>query len=291
MSNSFDKYQKKRLQTSYLSVVISISLVLFLLGTLGYIVLKTNNVSEYFKEKVVMTVFLKDRIKKHDLEVFVAELKKEPHVKSTRYISKKVAAKKYSKEIGEDFVEFLGENPLKNAVDIHFKSDYVNEESMVKMKKKLLKRSIIYEITYDKSLVKFLTKNIQRVSFWLLILSAIFTLISVILINSSIRLSVYSKRFDIKTMQMVGATKKFIRKPFIIKSIQLGIISAVIAIIIIVLLITYLNQLFPTLNLLKGYKELTILLVGILLMGILISWISTFFATQRFLNLRTEELY
>lgn len=291
MSNSFDKYQKKRLQTSYLSVVISISLVLFLLGTLGYIVLKTNNVSEYFKEKVVMTVFLKDRIKKHDLEVFVAELKKEPHVKSTRYISKKVAAKKYSKEIGENFVEFLGENPLKNAVDIHFKSDYVSEESMVKMKKKLLKRSIIYEITYDKSLVKFLTKNIQRVSFWLLILSAIFTLISVILINSSIRLSVYSKRFDIKTMQMVGATKKFIRKPFIIKSIQLGIISAVIAIIIIVLLITYLNQLFPTLNLLKGYKELTILLVGILLMGILISWISTFFATQRFLNLRTEELY
>lgn len=291
MSNSFDKYQKKRLQTSYLSVVVSISLVLFLLGTLGYIILKTNNLSEYFKEKVVMTVFLKDRIKKHDLEVFVAELKKEPHVKSTRYISKKVAAKKYSKEIGEDFVEFLGENPLKNAIDIHFTSDYVNEESMAKMEKKLLKRSIIYEITYDKSLVKFLTKNIQRVSFWLLILSAIFTLISVILINSSIRLSVYSKRFDIKTMQMVGATKKFIRKPFIIKSIQLGIISSVIAILIIVLLIMYLNQLFPALGLLSGYKELTILLIGILVIGILISWISTFFATQRFLNLRTEELY
>lgn len=291
MSKSFDKYQKRRLQTSYFSMVVSISLVLFLVGLLGYTLLKAKELSVYFKEKMVMTAFLNNNIKKHDLEVFVAELKKDPYVKATRYVSKKTAAKEYSKEIGEDFVNFLGMNPLKNAVDIHLNSQYVDEESMQKMEKKLMSRSIIYEVAYDKSLINSLTENIRRFTLGLLIFSGVFAFIAVLLINNSIRLSIYAKRFDIKNMQMAGATKGFIQRPFIFKSIRLGALGAVIAILVIALLLLYIHQLFPQLHLFSNYVNMCILGVGILGLGVFISWISTFFATQKFLNLRTEELY
>ncbi|VAW26545.1 Cell-division-associated, ABC-transporter-like signaling protein FtsX, partial [hydrothermal vent metagenome] len=231
MDKSFEKYQKRRLQSSYLSVIISISLVLFLIGVLGLFVIKAKSITEHFKEKVTMTIFLNDNAKKKDVEILKAELKKAAYAKSVTYISKKEAAKKYSEEIGEDFIKFLGNNPLKNAIDISLKSAFVTPEKMAEIEKKLLVRSIIAEVVYDKPLIELLTKNITRLSFWMLLFSGVFTLIAVVLINSSIRLSVYSKRFTIKTMQMVGATKGFIRIPFIWKSIQLGVLGAVISIL------------------------------------------------------------
>ena len=162
---------------------------------------------------------------------------------------------------------------------------------MAEIEKQLQNRSIVAEISYDKPLIELLTKNISRLSFWMLLFSALFTLIAVVLINSSIRLSVYSKRFTLKTMQMVGATKSFIRKPFIWKSIQLGILGALVSIAGLVAFIIYVNNTIPELELLGDYKILGVLFVGIIGLGILITWISTFFATQRFLNLRTDELY
>ena len=291
MSKSFEKYQKRRLRSSYLSVIISIGLVLFLLGLLGFIVLKTNSISKHFKEKVVLTVFLNDNAKNKDVEILQAELKKADYTKSVTYISKKEAAEKYSQDIGEDFLEFLGENPLKNAIDISLKSEFVVPEKMAEIEKQLEIRSIVSEITYDKPLIELLTKNINRLSFWMLIFSALFTLIAVVLINNSIRLSVYSKRFTIKTMQMVGATKRFIRGPFIWKSVQLGMLGSIVAIIGLIVFILYLNKTIPELELLSNYKILGVLFVVIFFVGILISYLSTFFATQRFLNLRTDELY
>lgn len=291
MDKSFEKYQKRRLQSSYLSVIISISLVLFLLGVLGLFVIKAKSITEYFKEKVTMTVFLNDNATKNDVEILKAELKKAAYTKSVIYISKKEAAQKYSEEIGEDFIKFLGDNPLKNAIDLSLKSAFVTPEKMAEIEKKLLNRSIIAEVSYDKPLIELLTKNITRLSFWMLIFSGVFTLIAVVLINSSIRLSVYSKRFTIKTMQMVGATKGFIRTPFIWKSVQLGILGAVVSILGIVAFILYINKTIPELEMLSDYEMLGILFIAIIVLGVLITGVSTFFATQRFLNLRTDELY
>ncbi len=272
-------------------MIISISLVLFLIGVLGLFVIKAKSITEHFKEKVTMTIFLNDNAKKKDVEILKAELKKAAYAKSVTYISKKEAAKKYSEEIGEDFIKFLGDNPLKNAIDISLKSAFVTPEKMAEIEKKLLIRSIITEVAYDKPLIELLTKNITRISFWMLLFSGVFTLIAVVLINSSIRLSVYSKRFTIKTMQMVGATKGFIRIPFIWKSIQLGVLGAVISILGLVAFILYINKTIPELEMLSNYEMLGILFIAIIVLGILITWISTFFATQRFLNLRTDELY
>ena len=291
MNTSFEKYQKRRLRSSYFSVIISIALVLFLVGIFGLIVIKTNSITEHFKEKVAITIFLNDNAKNSDVEILQAELKKAEYTKSVTYISKKEAAQKYTKEIGEDFVEFLGDNPLKNSIDILLKSEFVTPEKMAEIEKNLLNRSIVAEVIFDKPLIELLTKNINRLSFWMLLFSGVFTLIAIVLINSSIRLSVYSKRFTIKTMQMVGATKGFIRVPFIWKSIQLGVLGALVSIAGLIAFILYLEKTIPELDMLSNYKILGLLFAAIIGLGILITWISTFFATQRFLNLRTDELY
>ncbi len=284
-------YPKRRLRTTYISVIVSISLVLFLVGILGVILINTRNASNYVKEKVVVSIFLKDTADKKEKDAFIKTLKEKSYTKTTTFITKSEAAKTYSKEIGEDFVTFLGTNPLKDAVDLSLNSDYVSHESIQKIVSELEKENTVYEVVYDQSIVKLLNNNIQKVGLWLVIFGAIFTLISVILINNSIRLSIYAKRFDIKTMQMVGATKRFIRRPFILKSIQLGIIGALVALIAISLLLIYIQQHIPTIDIFTNYMELGILAIFIILLGIFISWISTFLATQRLLGVRTEELY
>lgn len=291
MSKSFEKYQKRRLRSSYASVVISVALVLFLLGVLGLLIVKTKTVSDHFKEQVAITVFLKDSAKEKTIKSLLATIEKEAFVKSVQYVSKAAAAKQYSEDIGEDFIEYLGGNPLKNAIDIYLKSDFVTPEKMTEIETDLAKNKVVFEVSYDKPLIDLLTKNIQRISFWILIFSAVFTLIAVVLINSAIRLSVYSKRFTIKTMQMVGATKGFIRKPFIWQGVKLGVIGALVAIIGVLGVILYLDKNIPELQLLSDKGLIGVLFGVIMLIGMGITFISTFVATQRFLNLRTEELY
>lgn len=265
--------------------------MLFLVGLFGLIVIKTNSISKHFKEQVAISVFLKDNAKKSDIEILQAELKKADYTKTVTYVSKDKAAEKYSEDLGENFLEFLGENPLKNAIDVTLKSEFVAPEKMTEIEKNMSIRSIVDEVVFDKPLIEILTKNINRLSFWMLLFSGILTIIAVVLINSSIRLSVYSKRFTLKTMQMVGATKRFIRIPFIWISIKLGILGALVAIVALAGFIFYINKTIPELDLLTDYTLIAILGAGIILLGILITWLSTFFATKRFLNLRTEELY
>jgi len=291
MSTSFDSYQKRRLQSSYFSVVISISLVLFMVGILGLILLKSTKVANHVKEKVAMTLFLKDEVTKKNRDSLQSSLQKEPFTKKIIYVSKKQAAKAYSKDIGEDFLKFLGTNPLKNGIDIYLKAAFVTPEKMETLEKKFRKNTFIADVSYDKPLIKLLTENIQRIGFWLLVLSGFFGFVAMILINSSIRLSVYSKRFNIKTMQMVGATKSFIRKPFIWRSIRLGMLGALISLAGLATVIYYIDQRIPSLELIKDYYTLGYLVGGILGIAFIITWLSTFFATQRFLNLQTDELY
>jgi cell division transport system permease protein len=291
MSSKFDSYQKRRLKSSYFSVVISIALVLFMVGVLGLVVLKSTLVANRVKEKVAITLFLKDDVSpknRNDLKAFI---QKEAFTKRIVYTSKEKAAKIYSKEIGEDFLNFLGKNPLKNALDIYLKADFVTPIKMEQLEKRFSKNAFVAAVSYDKLLIDLLTKNIQRISFWLLIVSGFFGLVAMILINSSIRLSVYSKRFNIKTMQMVGATKSFIRKPFIWRSIKLGMIGALLALIGLSFFIYYLDLHAPSLELIKDYVTLSYLVGGVLISAFIITWLSTFLATQRFLNLQTDELY
>jgi cell division transport system permease protein len=291
MSKSFDKYQKRRLRSSYFSVVVSISLVLFMIGVLGLILLKSTSVANHVKEKTAMTLFLKDNVTSKNIKDLRASLAKEEFTKKIFYISKAQAAKSHSKDLGEDFVQFLGENPLKNGIDIYLKAEFVTPEKMAEIEKRFQKNAFILEVIYDKPLIHFLTKNIQKMSFWLLVISAFFALISILLINSALRLSVYSKRFNIKTMQMVGATKGFIRKPFLFQGIKLGMIGSIISLIGLGAVIYYTNKYIPALQLLSDYALLSYLFGGVLIIAFLITWLSTYFATQRFLNLQTDELY
>ncbi len=291
MSTSFEKYQRRRLISSYFSVVISIALVLFLLGMLGLLVLNTKKVADHFKEQIALTVYLKDTAKEVEIEQLKKSLAMADYTKSTTYVSKEEAAEAHSKEIGEDFMEFLGYNPLQNSIDVYMNADFVSGEQVDEIAADLTSKNFVEEVIYDKPLIALLNENVKKISFWVLIASGVFTFIAVLLINSSIRLSVYSKRFIIKTMQMVGATKGFIRRPFIWQSVKLGIIGAIIALIGMAGALYYLNNSFPQLSLTSDVKLLAALFIGVFVMGILITWLSTFFATSRFLNLKTDELY
>ncbi|MGB5243118.1 MAG: permease-like cell division protein FtsX [Lutimonas sp.] len=291
MSESFEKYQKRRLRSSYFSVIISIALVLFLLGLIGLLLLQTKKISDYFKEQAAITLFIKNEVKKESIAKLQASIDAEPFTKSSKFVSKEEAAQIYKEENGEDFMNFLGYNPLQNSIDIHLKADYVSPEKMLEIEDLYKKNALISEVSYDKPLIEMLTKNVKKISIIILIFSALATLIVIVLINSSIRLSIYSKRFTIKTMQMVGATKRFIRRPFIWQTVKLGIIGSIIAMSALAAVIFYFDKYFPQFELIKEEIKLGALFGGIFLLGILITWISTFFATQRFLNLRTDELY
>lgn len=291
MSKKFDSYQKRRLQSSYISVVISIALVLFMVGVLSLIVLKSTKVANFVKEKVAISLFIKDNVTQKQIKLFRESLLEEKFTKKAVYVSKAQAAKRFSEQIGEDFLAFLGENPLKNVIDIYLKADYVTPEKVAEIEQRFQKNAFVADVSYDKPLINLLTKNIKRISFWLLVVSAFFALIAIILINSSIRLSIYSKRFNIKTMQMVGATKRFIRKPFIYRSLKLGFIGAIIALIGIGLIIYYLDKYIPSLLLLEDYVTLAYIGGIVIISSLFITWISTYFATQRFLNLQTDQLY
>lgn len=291
MISKFDKFQQRRLISSYFSVVLSVFLVLFLLGILGLFIINSKKLSDDFKEEIAMTVFFKNEASDSTLQAFGEDLKRSDFARSHVYVTKEEAAKQHKDVIGEDFMEFLGVNPLQNSYDIHLKADYVTNDSIVKVERELRKNEMISDIVYDKQLVNLVNDNIQRVSLYMLIASGILALVAVLLINSSMRLSIHSNRFIIKTMQMVGATKSFIRKPFIWRSIKLGIIGAVLAVLALLAVLFYVNDRFPNLGLIEDPLMIAAVLLAVIFTGILITWISTFIATQRFLNLRTDDLY
>ncbi|WP_426483701.1 cell division protein FtsX [Flavobacterium sp. 2] len=291
MSSNFDKFQKRRLISSYFSVVLSVFLVLFLLGVLGLFIINSKKLANDFKEKIAMTVFFKNEANDSVIKAFNADLKRAPFAKSFVYVSKEKAAKEHTDIIGEDFLTFLGENPLLNSYDIHLKADYVERDSISKIESKLRQNTMIEDIVYDKQLINLVNDNIKKVSMWILIISGFLAVIAVLLINSSLRLSIHSNRFIIKTMQMVGATKSFIRKPFVMRSVKLGMLGAALAIVALIALLIYVETNFPGLGILEDKALIGLVLLAVFGLGVLITWVSTHFATQRFLNLRTDDLY
>ena len=291
MATSFERYQKRRLISSYFSVVLSISLVLFLLGLLGLFLINSNQLSRYFKEQIPISIYLKDSAKEVEIDQLRQSLEMADYTKSATYVSKEEAAEQHIETIGEDYLEFLGYNPLQNSIDVELLAEFVSSAQLKDIANEISAKDFVAEVEYDELLVELFDKNIKVITFYILVFSGIFLVIAVLLINSSIRLSVYAKRFTIKTMQMVGATKAFIRRPFIWKSMRLGLIGAIIATIGVGAILYLLDQAWPQLGLLSDKMLLGGLFLFIVLMAVIITWVSTYFATQRFLNLRTDELY
>ena len=291
MASSFDKFQKRRLISSYFSVVLSVFLVLFLLGLLGLFIINSKRLSDNFKEDIVMTVFFKSEANDTIFKAFETEMKSGKYAKDFNFVSKEKAAKEHEKTLGENFTEFLGANPLYNSYDIHLKADYVTNVGFSRMESEIRKNPMVADVVYDKQLITLVNDNVKKISMWVLIISGIFAFISILLINSSLRLSIYANRFIIKTMQMVGATKAFIRKPFVTRSIILGVIGSVLAILALIGVLVYVSTNYPALDIFKDQLLTVLVLLGVLVLGVLITWIGTHFATQRFLNLRTDDLY
>ena len=291
MARSIDSFNKRRLLTSYFSVIVSITLVLFLLGFFGFLVFSTKKLANHFKEQVTVTILIKDEAKSADIAQLQKTLSVASFVKSLQFISKDKAAETFSKDIGEDFVSFIGTNPLQNVIDLSFNADYAEPDRMAEIKRELEQNSFVSEVVYDQSLVALIHENVNRIGLITLVFSALFSFVSVLLINASIRLSIYSKRFIIKTMQLVGATRSFIRRPFIRTNVRLGILSAFLAILLFYGALLAIVKSYPEFSILLDNTILCIVFIGILAMGILISWLSTYFATQRFLNLNTNDLY
>lgn len=263
----------------------------FLLGTLGLFVINSKRISDNFKEDIVMTIFLRNEANDSIIKAFDEELRLASFAKNYVYVSKEKAAEQHKKVIGEDFMQFLGVNPLQNSFDVHVKADYVTNDSFKKIATRLRKNEMIADVVYDQQLVTLVNDNVKTISMWILIVSGVFAFISVLLINSSMRLAIFSNRFIIKTMQLVGATKSFVRKPFIKRSIMLGMIGAVLAVAALIGGLIYIDTHFPNLKIFKDLPETGLVLLGVLVLGALIPWLSTYFATQRFLNLRTDDLY
>lgn len=291
MSRSFEKFQKRRLISSYISAIMSIGLVLFLLGFLGLILINSKKVADHFKEQIALTIFLKDDARSVEIDQLQQTIGLAAYTKNSVFISKQQAAEEHSALIGENFMEFLGDNPLKNSIDVFLLAEFVTAEDIENIQNELLQNSFVESVNYDKPLIVLLNDNIKKISFWALIVSGVFLVIAIVLINNSIRLSVYAKRFTIKTMQLVGATKSFIRAPFVRQSILFGTLGAIIAIMGLFAVLWALNQYFPELDIIgdvQGHLWLALFVLG---SGIVISGLSTFFATRRFLNLRSDELY
>ena len=280
MHTRTERYNRRKLISSYFSVTLSITLVLFLLGLLGFLLINVKNLTDSYKEHLIINVFLKDTAKEADIEQLQKSLSLASYTKQVEFISKEQAAQSFSEEIGEDFISFIGDNPLGNSFDLALKADYVTPQKMEEVKESILQNASVKEVNYDKDSVKKIHSNIQSISLVILAVSAIFTVVAMLLINASIRLSVYSKRFIIKTMQLVGATKAFIRRPFIITNIWLGILSAILA-------CAALAFTFYAIH----YRDFIWVGAALFLIGVFLSWISTYFAAQRFLNLHTDELY
>ncbi|QYJ69294.1 cell division protein FtsX [Flavobacterium litorale] len=290
MASSFEKFQKRRLISSYFSVVLSIFIVLTLLGALGLFVINTEKISSYVKENIPMTVFFKKDATDDAMQAFGNNLKEATYIKDFVYVSKEEAAQN-NKDIMGDYESLLDSNPLLNSYDIHLKGNYVQTDSIKDIEVAIRANPIVADVSYDLVLVEMANDNIKTITLWILIISGILAFVAMLLINSALRLSIYNHRFTIKTMQMVGATKSFIRKPFVWRGIKLGLIGSLLAIGALLWFVYYLDAALPVLNIWEDWMPTAIVFGGVLAFGIIITAISTFFATQRFLNLRTDDLY
>jgi cell division transport system permease protein len=291
MTNNNEKYSHRKIRSSFFSTIVSLSLVLFVLGLLGLVVLNAKKLSDYVKENIGLSIILNDSIKEADIMLLRKQLDIAPFVKKATFVTKEQAAESLQKDLGEDFVKFLGYNPLLSSFDIKLKAEYANNDSLAAIEKRLLFNANIKEVYYQKSLVNVINENVKKIGIVLLAFCILLSVIAIALINNTIRLYIYSKRFIIKTMQLVGATQAFISKPFIIRSVWNGFYSALITIALLMGLIYTAQNNFPELIELQDINLFIELFLMVMIAGVGITFISTYFAVKRFLKIQTDELY
>ena len=283
--------KNKRLLSSYFSVILSISIVLFLMGAFFMIAFNAKKISDDFKEKIPISIYLKNDAKKIETEQLIKKLNLKDYTNSISYISKEKGAEMLINEIGEDFIEFYGTNPLLNSIDVFLKSEFVTTIVFDEITNELNNTDFIDEIIFDAPLISLINDNINKIKYWILGIALFFLSISIVVINSSIRLSIYSNRINIKTMQMVGATRRFIRKPFINTHVKLGLIGSVIAAIMLSLSLYYIQNYFEYFNFESEIPLIVSMFVAISVFSVIITYLCTYFATQKFLKIKIEQLY
>lgn len=287
MSNTLSK----RVKTSGITVIISLSLVLFTLGALGLLIVNANKLTIHFKENIGFQVYLKDTANSAQTDGLMQEISNASYAKSVTLITKEMAVEKLKNDLGEDFVVFLGSNPLLNSLDVKLNANYVSADTLQILEKNLMQKSFVKEIVYQKDMINSLNKNTKAVAFFILIFSTALLVVAIALINNTIRLSIYSQRFLIRTMYLVGATRTFISKPFIFKGVRQGIIAGVIAGILLAAFLIVSTRFIPDLIQLQDENILVILFISIVLIGIIISAFSALLSVLRYLKLKTSDLY
>jgi len=285
------KFGSFRLRASYITSIFSIMLVLFMLGLLGLIILHGRKLSDYVRENIGVSVMLKENVSDEMVLNLRKRLQNTGFVKSSEYITREQAAKELSSELGEDFVQFLGYNPLPASIDLKLRSEYANSDSIALIEKKLLSSDLVKEVVYQKPLIDQVNANISKISLVILSFSFIMLIISVLLINNTIKLSIYARRFLIRSMQLVGATETFIRLPFIKRSIVHGILAALLAIALLITTLWLALQRMPELAALEDYRQIGIFFAGVLVLGVMLSAVSTLFALNKFLRMKVDHLY
>jgi cell division transport system permease protein len=281
----------RKLKTSSLTVIISLALVLFMLGLLGLVVINAKKLSNHIKENIGFQIVLKDTTSDIELDALKQELSSSPFTKQLNYINKDQAAEKLKKELGEDFITFLGYNPLLSSLDVKLNSDFANVDSLAGFEKEIMQKHFVKEVIYHKDMIKQVNDNAKVISIYILLFSALLLVVAIALINNTIRLSIYAKRFLIRTMYLVGATQGFIRMPFIVKGLKQGVIAGISAGFLLAGFLVLSTRYIPDLLQLQDPNLLAVLFIGIVLLGMLISGLSAALSVRRYLRLKTDDLY
>ena len=282
---------RKKTKSVYVSTVISIALVLLMTGLLGLILVHAKNLSKYVKENIVLNVIVNDNVNEGDVLSLQKDLDANEQVLRTEYVSKELAAKNLKEDLGEDFVEYLGHNPLLPSIDVYLNEQYANTDSIQAFIDQVSRNSRINEVVYQESLIDMVNQNIRIIGIVVLAFTVILLIIAVALINNTIRLAIYSQRFLIKSMQLIGATKTFIRKPYILYGIVHGLIGALIAILLLLFTLHFAQQQVPELVFLRDWFEFAMIFFIVVVLGILISAASTYFAVTKYLRAKSASLY
>ena len=284
---------KRRVAGSYFMSLMSITLVLFLLGIFALLMMHAQKLSNYIKENIGFEIVMNSNVKEANILRLQKELDAMPAVKSTEYITKEEAIRRLSEDLGEDFLKWLGneENPLLPSIDVRFNAAWANNDSLNVIETQLLENTDVKEIYYQKSLVELINQNVRRIGFVLMIASAILLIIAITLIRNTIRLSIYSKRFLVRSMLLVGATGAYIRKPFVKSGISQGFFGAVLADVILALTMYGSTRRLPELALIQDYRIMICIYVGIIILGIVLGGLSTHSALRKYLNADVDRLY
>ena len=287
----FGKSSIKRSQPSYFMAILGVSVILIMLGVLGWLVINANKLGQYFKENVEVRVYVRENVSAKDSTALVDYISTRPYVKSSEYVSKETARQKYLEDGNKDWVGVLQNNPLPASINFKVRSDYAVTDSMQKMQAELVQNIAVSDVQYPQSLVSSLNNIIRKISIILLVVAVVISILVIVLIDNTIKLAMFSNRFLIKTMQMVGATRSFIAKPMNTRAVINGALSGIIAVAVIIGVIIFAEKWLPEIRALRDYTLLSALFISLILLGVVISFVSTHRSVIKYLKMKLDDLY